>query len=176
MSEDSASRRAVLRVRERTLSGRTSPPNATMSAIVRPQSYANHRAIPPASYLLAGLVLAVEAGHRLWLALGTPDFWTIWGALAWVALFLTWAASRLRARIVQDRVVRLEMQLRLERLLGPGRRADIARLELPQLVALRFEGDALLPGLVERVLAGELVRPNDIKRAVKDWQADWLRV
>lgn len=151
-------------------------PKPKMSATVRPQSYANHRAIPPVSFLLAGAILALEVGHRAWLAFRTPDFWTIQAALAWAALFLTWAASRLRARIVQDRVIRLEMQLRLERLLGPSRRADVARLELPQLVALRFEGDAFLPALVERVLAGELVRPNDIKRAVKDWQADWLRV
>ena len=142
----------------------------------RPQSFANHRAIPPATFLLAGLVLLVQAGRATWLAVGTPGFWSAWSALAWIALLVVWFASRRRAQIVQDRLIRLEMQLRLERLLGAARRADFERLTLPQRIALRFAGDAELPGLFERTLAGEFARPDDLKRAVKDWQADWLRV
>ncbi|NOT29224.1 MAG: hypothetical protein HOP15_02115, partial [Planctomycetes bacterium] len=93
------------------------------SPALRPQSFANHRAFPPASYLLAGLVLTVEAGHRAWLAFGAPGLWSVWSALAGAALLVVWHASRRRAQIVQDRVIRLEMQLRLERLLGPARRS-----------------------------------------------------
>jgi hypothetical protein len=44
-----------------------------------------------------------------------------------------------------------------------------------QLIALRFAGDAELPGLVERTLKGEFEKPRDIKAAITDWQADWLR-
>jgi hypothetical protein len=146
------------------------------SPSVRPQSFQNHRAIPPVSYLLAGLVLAVDAGHRAWLAFGAPGLWSVWSALVGMALVIVWYASRRRAQIVQDRVIRLEMQLRLERLLGPARRADFERLELPQRIALRFAGDEELPKLLERVLAGQLVAPDDLKREVKSWQADWLRV
>jgi hypothetical protein len=147
-----------------------------MSSALRPQSFANHRAFPPLYYVAAGLVLVVDAGHRIWLAFGVPGFWSVWSALAGVALVLVWAASRGLPQLVQDRVIRHEMQLRLERLLGPARRADIERLELPQRIALRFASDAELPALFERVLKGELARPDDIKRAVGDWQADWLRV
>jgi hypothetical protein len=43
------------------------------------------------------------------------------------------------------------------------------------LIALRFAGDAELPSLVERTLQGEFARPRDIKRAVTDWQSDYLR-
>jgi hypothetical protein len=43
------------------------------------------------------------------------------------------------------------------------------------MVSLRFAGDAELPGLVQRVLKGELVGQKDIKAAIKDWQADWQR-
>ncbi|NOT32172.1 MAG: hypothetical protein HOP15_17130, partial [Planctomycetes bacterium] len=66
--------------------------------------------------------------------------------------------------------------LRLERLLGPARRAEIERLELPQRIALRFASDEELPGLFERVLKGGFAKPDDIKRGVRNWQADWLRV
>ncbi len=146
------------------------------SPAIRPQSFQNHRAIPAASYLLAGLVLAADAGHRAWLAFGAPGLWSICSALAGMALVIVWYASRRRAQIVQDRVIRLEMQLRLERLLGPARRAEIEHLELPQRIALRFAGDEELPALFERVRKGEFAKPDDIKRSVKNWQADWLRV
>lgn len=146
------------------------------TALPRQQSFRNHRAIPPASYLLAGLVLAVESAHRAWLAYLQPGFWSVWAALVGIALIVVWIASRMRARIVQDRVIRLEAKLRLERLLGPERRADVERLGLDELVALRFAGEAEMPALFERVLAGELTGRNPIKRAITDWQADWLRV
>jgi len=143
---------------------------------LRPQSFENHRSWPPAAFLLAGLVLAVECGHRAWIAVRHPAVWSIFAVLVAVALLLVWHASRRRAQIVQDRLIRLEMQLRLERLLGAGRSADVARLELDQLVALRFASDAELPALLGSVLEGAILRPDDIKRRVKDWHADWLRV
>jgi Family of unknown function (DUF6526) len=74
---------------------------------------------------------------------------------------------------MQDRIIRLEMQVRLARLL-PQR--DLAALTLPQLIALRFASDRELPALVERTLQGEFATPDAIKRAITDWQADWLRV
>jgi hypothetical protein len=52
---------------------------------------------------------------------------------------------------------------------------DISKLTVAQLVGLRFASDAELPGLVQRVLTGEIAEQKAIKRAIKDWQADWLR-
>jgi hypothetical protein len=92
------------------------------------------------------------------------------------AVLVVWYESRRRAQIVQDRVIRLEMRVRLERVLGASRRLDIDRLTLPQLVGLRFASDAELPALVDDVLAGRITEPDAIKKRVKDWQADWLRV
>jgi hypothetical protein len=78
--------------------------------------------------------------------------------------------------LLQDRIIRMEMAVRLERVLGSMRRADIARLTLSQLIGLRFASDAELPELVDATLAGKLAAREDIKRSVKSWQADWLRV
>ena len=136
----------------------------------RPQSFANHRALPPLAYLLAGLVLLVEIGHRAWLAFEMPGFWSIWAVLVAGALLVVWWASRRRAQIVQDRVIRLE------RLLGSARRAEIARLSVAQLVGLRFASDVELPALVDEVLAGKLSEQKDIKLRVQHWVPDWLRV
>ena len=140
------------------------------------QNFANHRAWPPPAFLVAGLVLLGELARRLWSAIRAPEPAELWAVAVAAALLVSWYAARERARVVQDRVIRLEMQLRLERLLGAARRGDVARLGLEHLIALRFAGDAELPELFEQVLAGALAKPNEIKRRIRDWQADWLRV
>ncbi|MBC7931370.1 MAG: hypothetical protein H7Z38_12480, partial [Rubrivivax sp.] len=45
-----------------------------------------------------------------------------------------------------------------------------------QIVALRFASDEELPGLVQQVLDGKLTKGDEIKRAVRQWRADTLRV
>jgi hypothetical protein len=140
-----------------------------------PQTYANHRAIPPQSFIVAGLVFATSiVWHGIVLA-RAPSTDAVIGLLVALALMTVLFASRRNAQIMQDRIIRLEMRLRLERLLPPARHADLDRLSLPQLIALRFASDAELPALVERALAGSLA-PNAIKRQITVWQSDWLRV
>jgi hypothetical protein len=67
------------------------------------------------------------------------------------------------------------MRLRLASVLSKELAARAASLPTRQLVALRFAGDDELPALVERCIAGELQSTNDIKKAVRNWQPDWLR-
>jgi hypothetical protein len=143
------------------------------SAADRPQTFANHRAIDVA-YLLAGAALAGDVVLRVIALARHPDE-SIWPLFVAIALIVVWRASRAKAVTVQDRVIRLEMLLRLERVLPPAQRGDIAKLSLGQLVALRFAGDIELPALVTEVLAQDITKRDDIKRRIKDWQADWLR-
>lgn len=142
----------------------------------RPQNFANHRAWPGTGYVLAGVVLAVELGRRAWLVRSDPTFWPAFEVLVAAAWLVTWFASRRRAQVVQDRVIRLEMQTRLERVLGAARRDEIEHVSVPHLVALRFASDAELAPLFDRVRANEFAKPDDVKRAVRDWRPDRLRV
>ncbi len=142
----------------------------------REQNLANHaRYVPMYHFVLGGLValLLFHAVQLLW-----RDFTGehVWGLVLAVALAIVTWYERAFPLGVQDRLIRLEMRLRLERLLPAEQFARCDRMALPQLVALRFAGDAELPGLVAEVLGGSLVRPQDIKRRVKDWQADWARI
>ena len=82
---------------------------------------------------------------------------------------------RASALIVQNRLIALEMRLRLAASLAPDLRTRISELHLRHLIGLRFAGDAELPGLVERCLRGELATTDAVKRAVQDWRADYLR-
>jgi hypothetical protein len=143
--------------------------------LARPQSHANHRAHTPV-YLAAGLVLAVDVVVRIVQAARDPDAAAVWAVVVGAALVVVWATSRRKAQIVQDRLIRLEMRLRLARVLPAERHGEIERLSLGQLVALRFASDAELPELVRSVLAEDLTSRDAIKRRVRDWQADWMRV
>jgi hypothetical protein len=139
-----------------------------------PQSFANHRAHAPA-YMLAGLVIVADVVVRIVQAAQDPRAATIWAVVVAMALVIVWRASRGSAQRVQDRLIRLEMRLRLERVLPTAQRGDIERLSLGQLIALRFASDAEMPALVTEVLAQNIVKRDDVKRRIKDWQADWLR-
>jgi hypothetical protein len=92
-----------------------------------------------------------------------------------VALVMLALMSRVMALTVQDRVIRLEMRLRLRGVLPPDLQSSIDGLDRRQLVALRFASDAELTELVRDVLAGKLAASKDIKGRIRDWQADWLR-
>lgn len=144
-----------------------------MSAV---QTYANHVRIPPWHYVIAGLAVLLNACYLLWQLPTSHSCGAVLGAVSAVAVVAIWFYSRRYAQQMQDRIIRLEVQVRLRALLPPERHGGIARLSLGQLVALRFAGDAELPALVDRVLAGELAEPDAIKRAVREWQPDHMRV
>jgi Family of unknown function (DUF6526) len=96
----------------------------------------------------------------------------MYGVLALgVAVMCLTLISRLYVVRLQDRIIRLEMQLRLARL---GLESSFARLTVRQVIALRFASDAEMPALVNRAISENLTG-KQIKEAVKDWQADWLR-
>lgn len=140
------------------------------------QSYANHARRPPLLYL-AGCFLSTAA------TVGVGTLLVVDFSAGTLALFVVAACSamgllfgRRFATGVQDRVIRLEERLRLERILPDELKGEIGRLTTDQLIALRFASDAELPGLVRRVLAGELTDRRSIKLAVEDWRPDHQRV
>ena len=83
--------------------------------------------------------------------------------------------ARMFALAVQDRVIRLEMQLRMQGVLPANLRARIPEFTLNQLVALRFASDAELPALAGKVLGENLNDRKTIKRMIQNWRADDLR-
>ena len=139
------------------------------------QSYANHaRWLPPWHFFVMP-VLGANVIIRIVELARTPGLPSAWDALVAVALLTGLVCARWMPLRVQDRVVCLEETLRLERLL-PGRSHEIERLSRDQLIGIRFASDLEVPHLVERILAGELVLRNDVKRAVQHWRPDHGRV
>jgi Family of unknown function (DUF6526) len=141
----------------------------------RTQSYKSHTRNFPLFHFVAFPILAlnfVNTIRHLYLAPNRSTAWQVVVAFGLVAGLL---AARLMALAVQDRVIRLEMQLRLMRVLPPAMHPQIAALKRGHFVALRFASDAELADLVREITEGRLTTPKDIKMRVKDWQADWLR-
>jgi Family of unknown function (DUF6526) len=139
------------------------------------QSYQNHARWLPLYHFFVAPVLLLNVVIAAWSLVQAPGLWTLWSVVFAIALLGLGFLSRIQALTVQDRVIRLEMRLKLRQLLPPDLQPRINDLTRRQLVALRFASDAELPELVREVLAGRLASAKDIKLRVKDWQADWLR-
>jgi hypothetical protein len=92
-----------------------------------------------------------------------------------IALLLLAFSVRVMALTVQDRVIRLEMRLRLQQVLPVDLRPRIGEFTVGQLVALRFAGDAELPDLARKVLQDKLTDRKAIKQLIRDWQPDFQR-
>jgi uncharacterized membrane protein YeaQ/YmgE (transglycosylase-associated protein family) len=136
------------------------------------QTFANH-AQRARGWLFTALLALIGFLVAAWLAYRNPTapialgFLSISAALIGVALLVRGYATRL-----QDRIIRLEMQVRAARL---GIEPQLARASMRQVVALRFASDVELPDLLSRALA-ENLDPIQIKRQIKDWQGDYARV
>lgn len=134
------------------------------------QTYANHRHRPKL-WMVTVLIGVIALGLAVFLMLLRPAVVTLAPALLALTVILTVYMVRQYALRLQNRIIRLEMQMRLARL---GRASDGDRLSMSQLVALRFASDAELGSLLDRTLADKL-EPDQIKRAVTNWQGDYLR-
>jgi len=101
--------------------------------------------------------------------------WNWWQVVVAVALILFVGASRVMALAVQNRLIRLEETLRMQRLLPGDLRGRTDELRTRQFIALRFCSDEELPEMCRAVMNGELREPDEIKRRVKKWRPDFLR-
>jgi hypothetical protein len=142
---------------------------------VKSQNYANHRAIPATPYIIAIALASLSVIAAVVLIISVPGSVAAWLSLGLaLALLLITFQARTMSQRLQDRLIRLEERVRYERLF-PGDDRWRA-LDLKQVIALRFASDAELPVLLDRVRRGELTTPDQIKRAITHWQADWMRV
>jgi hypothetical protein len=140
-----------------------------------PQTYENHARFVPMYHLVAGPILLINflwCAYRAFTRAG-PD--SAIALLLSVALIIMYLFARAFALTVQDRVIRLEMRLRLRELLPADLAPRLPEFTRGQLVALRFASDAELPALARRVLDERLTDRKAIKQLVRDWQADTLR-
>lgn len=140
-----------------------------------PQNFQNHARYVPAYHFVAAPILLINLIWSLYKIVTDFSGDRVMGLLVAFAIFVIWFYARVFPLAAQDRVIRLEMTLRMEKLLPPDLKPRIKEFTLGQLIALRFAGDEELPGLARTVLQQNIASRAEIKKLIKNWTPDYLR-
>lgn len=142
----------------------------------RRQSYKSHRRYIPVYHFFVLPVIAINVVVEAVRLARSPTLYHAWLVLFAVALAAFVNFPRYMSARVQDRVIRLEERMRLGRLLPEELQGRIEDLRPSQLVALRFASDEEVPGLARRIFDGEVTKPDEIKKEIRTWRPDYLRM
>ncbi len=137
---------------------------------MKPQTYPTH-AHRPTAWNIVWLISVLGVLTAVWVAIRDRTLVAHVVLLLAIGLLGTISLLRIFVLRVQDRVIRLEMRVRMARL---GLDQEFDQLEPRQLIALRFASDPEMSSLAHRAIAEKLA-PDQIKRAVIDWQGDYHR-
>lgn len=140
------------------------------------QNFENHaKTVPVFHFLAFGLVTVptVYFGVRVISDFSVGGLMTV--AFS-VGIIIMGLFGRLFALGVQDRVIRLEERLRLERVLPDDLKGRINEVRTTLLIGLRFAPDEELTDLTRKVLDGSLSDRKSVKQAVKSWRVDDQRI
>ena len=143
---------------------------------MKDQNYKNHTQIVLTYHVLTGLsivALIIGAVRNVFEGDGDDDLYNA-TLIVLIALILVsfYIHTRRFALKAQDRAIRAEEALRHYALTG---KLFDSRLNLKQIIALRFASDEEFVDLVEKAVTQNL-KPNEIKQQIKNWRGDDHRV
>ncbi len=144
------------------------------------QTYATHRRLDPGYHYGLTAMLAVNLGaaivhlirHHHGAGQIACGLWLLMMAVAFIVIGWKLRSYPLQ---VQNRVIRLEETLRLQRLLPEDLKARIPELTPGQFVGLRFASDGEVADRVREALDGGL-SGEAIKKRIQSWRPDEFRV
>jgi hypothetical protein len=142
------------------------------------QNYSNHsRYYIPHHFFFYGSILLLTA-FAIYMGFTAREHHFLWMGLAALTLLVGWLSFMLRqhyGKTLQDRLVIFELRYRYFALTGERLEPLEEQLSQGQLFALRFAPDEELPALIRRAI-DEKLSSDGIKRAVKNWKADYRRI
>lgn len=140
-----------------------------------PQTYATHRRFDPLHHFILIPIFLVTAGVTVWHVIKYPSLHAAWVMVLALATLLLALQVRMYALKVQDRLIRLEETLRMQRLLPQDLLDRLPELSVKQMVGLRFASDAELAERVREALDQHL-DGEAIKKRIQTWRPDEFRV
>ena len=140
------------------------------------QSFASHTRWHPLFHFLLVPIMVINFIWSIVLCYQHPGWTQGWWIVVSFGLIVMMFLVRLNSLKVQDRLIRLEEQVRCQRVLPAGLAQRASGLRVGQYVALRFASDEELEGLVTEIVEGRISTPAEIKRAIKNWRTDYFRV
>ena len=141
----------------------------------KPQNYKNHAKFIPVFHYIALPLLLVNFFGALFRVTQEISFYTLNDVGLAISLIVVAVFTRLFALKAQDRVIRLEEQIRMQTFLPDALKVHVGRLTMGQIVALRFASDEELADLTQEAL-DQNTSPNALKQAVNHWRPDYNRV
>jgi hypothetical protein len=141
-------------------------------AVSEVQNFEHHTKRVPAFHFVVLPILVTNFVWSIVRAVRAFSAYAVLAVLVALALVLLALTLRMMVLTVQDRLIRLEMRMRLRELLPAEIRTRIPEFSVNQLVALRFAGDGELPELARKVLEDKIADRKAIKQLIREWQAD----
>ena len=145
---------------------------------MKTQNYSNHKRYYIPHHFIFLPLMGALMGIGIWKAITDHDHcleWSLFSILSFCILYLAIMLRQHYALGNQNRIVRLEFRLRYFELFGqPSDKAE-AQLSFGQIAALRFAPDNEFKILLDRTLK-EKSSGDEIKRAIKNWKADEMRL
>jgi hypothetical protein len=137
------------------------------------QTFASHRRYYPLFHFFIVPMLLINVILRvvyLWRHAGARMAW--WDVAFGVVLLLGALAGRLMTLTVQDRLIRLEETVRMQRILPDDLRGRVGEFSPGQMISLRFCPDDELPELARNILTDKIHSRDEIKKRIKNWRGD----
>jgi Family of unknown function (DUF6526) len=139
------------------------------------QNFENHARFVPAFHFFILPIFLLNVFWSIYRLIQSFSIESARSFLLALAFLLLAFHARIFALTVQDRLIRLEMRLRMQQLLPQELRPRIPEFTVDQLVALRFASDAELSALCRTVLDEKIADRKVIKKMIQNWQPDLLR-
>ena len=138
------------------------------------QEYSNHRHLVPLYHFLTFAAMAVLlTGSIYYLLVNKEESYVL--PFMFILMILTLISVSFHCRSfalkAQDRAIRAEENLRYFILTGKRLNQD---LSLYQIIALRFASDEEFVSLTAQAIEQNL-KPDEIKRLIKNWRPDYYR-
>jgi len=136
------------------------------------QNYENHKRYYPLFHFFTVPLAALGLGVSIYACRITQN--PMYGLIffAFFLIFIVAVMSRTFALKAQDRAIRAEENLRYFILAG---KAIPNAVSLSQILALRFASDEEYLALTDRAV-NENLSPDELKKAIKNWRADYHRI
>jgi hypothetical protein len=145
---------------------------------MEPQNYKNHIRYYTQHHFVFYPVAGAIFGACVAFGFKSEEYKLLWFTMALIVILMIWLSFMLRQHYAlgnQNRIARIEMRFRYYRL-TQKRLEDIEQqLSFSQLLALRFASDEELVHLIDRAIKEDLT-PDEIKRSIKNWLPDYMRL
>lgn len=139
------------------------------------QSFSNHVRVHPLYHYFAvpmSLALIAATLVNLFINFSLPSTLLL---IAMIILHLNIFLARNYAKKNQDRIIRAELRLRYYLLTQQNLEDFENHYSAGQLIALRFASDEELIGFLNNTETKDK-SPEEIKKQIKYWKSDWMRV